>query len=99
MSSPKRFEWVKMNLDTGAAESTFPLNSGPDGLCRSLTGRLTAAHKVLCSAGEIACKGRQDSYLGSDGGFMIPVNRKIGHAVRMYFERLVNWHGTSSRKI
>ena len=26
MSSPKRFEWVKMNLDTGAA-----MNFGPDG--------------------------------------------------------------------
>ena len=30
-SSPKRFEWVKMNLDTGAAVNTFPLNFGPDG--------------------------------------------------------------------
>ena len=25
-SRPKRFEWVKMNLDTGAAVNTFPLN-------------------------------------------------------------------------
>ena len=25
-SSPKRFEWVKMNLDTGAAVNTIPLN-------------------------------------------------------------------------
>ena len=24
ISSPKRFEWVKMNLDTGAAANTFP---------------------------------------------------------------------------
>ena len=31
MSSPKRFERVKMNLDTGAAVNTFPLNFGPDG--------------------------------------------------------------------
>ena len=31
MSSPKRFEWVKMNLDTGAALNTFPLNFGPSG--------------------------------------------------------------------
>ena len=31
MSSPKRFECVKMNLDTGAAVNTFPLNFGPDG--------------------------------------------------------------------
>ena len=30
-SSPKRFEWVKMNLDTGAALNTFPLNFGPEG--------------------------------------------------------------------
>ena len=30
-SSPKRFEWVKTNLDTGAAVNTFPLNFGPEG--------------------------------------------------------------------
>ena len=30
-SRPKRFEWVKMNLDTGAAVNTFPLNCGPEG--------------------------------------------------------------------
>ena len=30
-SSPKRFEWVKMNLGTGAAVNTFPLNFGPEG--------------------------------------------------------------------
>ena len=29
--SPKRFGWVTMNLDTGAAVNTFPLNFGPDG--------------------------------------------------------------------
>ena len=29
-SSPKRFEWMKMNLDTGAAVNTFPLNFGPE---------------------------------------------------------------------
>ena len=31
MSSPKRFDWVKMNLDTGAASNTCPLNFGSDG--------------------------------------------------------------------
>ena len=31
MSSPKRFERVKMNLDTEAAVNTFPSNFGPDG--------------------------------------------------------------------
>ena len=29
-SSPKRFKWVKMNLDTGAPVNTFPLNIGPE---------------------------------------------------------------------
>ena len=45
-----------------------------NGLCRSLNGRLTGVHKVLCSAGEIGCKGRQGFFLGSDGGFVIPVH-------------------------
>ena len=31
MSSPMRFDWVKMNVGTGAAVNTFPLNLGPDG--------------------------------------------------------------------
>ena len=30
-SSPKRFEWVRVNLDTGAAVNTFLLKSGPEG--------------------------------------------------------------------
>ena len=30
-SGPKRFECVRMNLDTGAALNTFPLNFGPEG--------------------------------------------------------------------
>ena len=57
-----------------------------NGLCRSLNGRLTGVHKLLCSAGEIACKGRQDFYLGSDSGFMIPVHSNSGHETRMHFE-------------
>ena len=120
MSSPKRFEWVKMNLDTGAAVNTFPLNFGPDGagdgrfyrtasgkwvsdggarqfqgydekgLLQSLNGRLTVVHKVLCSAAEIARKGRQYFYLGHDGGYMIPIHSKIGQGVRNHFEKLVS---------
>ena len=31
MNSLKRFEWEKMNLDTGAAVNAFPLNFGQDG--------------------------------------------------------------------
>ena len=30
-SSPKGFEWVKMNLNMGAAVNTFPLNVGREG--------------------------------------------------------------------
>ena len=44
-----------------------------NGLLRSLKGRITGAHQVLCSVAEIACKRRQDFYLGHDGGYMIPI--------------------------
>ena len=106
--SPKRFEWVKMNLDTGTAVNTFPVNFSPEGkgdggfydwipdgeawqiqgydangLLRSLNGRLTGVHKVLCSAAEIACKGRKVFYLGRDGGYMIPIHSKIGLGMRI----------------
>ena len=64
-----------------------------NGLLRSLNGRLTDAHKVLCSAAEIACKGRQDFYLGHDGGYMILIHSKIGQGMRIHFEKLVNWFG------
>ena len=47
-----------------------------NGSRRSLNGRLTGAHKVLCSCGDISCKGRQDFCLGSDGGFVIPVQQQ-----------------------
>ena len=115
MSSPKRFEWVKMSLDTRAAVDTYPLNFGPEGagdgrfyrtasgelipdggawqfqgddengLLRSLNGRLTGVHKVSCSAAEVACKGRQDFYLGHDGGCMIPIPSKSGQGKRTHF--------------
>ena len=108
LTGPQLFDWVKMNLGTGAAVNTFPLNFGPertrdgrfyptasgewilDGrlwqfqgyyenrLIRFVNGRLTGAHKVLCSAAEIACKGRQDFHFGHDGGYMIPIHSKIG---------------------
>ena len=64
-----------------------------NGLLRSLNGRLIGLHKVLCSAAEIACKGRQDFYFGHDGGCMIPTHSKIGQGMRIHFEKLVNWHG------
>ena len=41
--SPKRFDWMRMNLDTGAAVNTYPPDSGPDGpgdgrFCRRASG-------------------------------------------------------------
>ena len=65
---------------------------GENGLLRSLNGRLTGVHKVLCSAAEIARKGRQDLHLGHDGGYMVPIHSQIGQGVRIHFEKLLNWH-------
>ena len=62
-------------------------------MLRSLNGRLTGVHKVLCCAAEIACKGRQDFHFGHDGGYMIPIHSKIGQGMRTYSDKLVNWHG------
>ena len=62
-------------------------------MLRSLSGRLTGAHRVLCRAAEIACKGQQDFYLGHDGDYMIPIPSKIGQGMRINFEKLVNWYG------
>ena len=117
-SSPKRFDWVKMNLDTGAAVNTIPLNFGPEGagdgrfhrtasgewilddgawqfqgydengVLRSLSGRLTGVHKVSCRVGEIACRGRQDFYLGHGAGYMIPIQNKIGQGMRSHCEKI-----------
>ena len=50
-----------------------------NGLLRSLNGKLTGAHKVSCSAAEIACKS--------------PTHSKIGQGMRIHVEKLVNWHG------
>ena len=113
-SGPKRFEWRKMILDTGAAVNTFQLNFGPEGagdgrfyrtssgewipdggawqsqgynengLLRSLNGRLTEVHQVLCSDAEIVCKGQQDFYLGHDGGYVIPIHSKIDQGMRTH---------------
>ena len=114
---------MKMNLDTGAAVNTSPVNVGPDGagdrrffrtarggwildggpwqfkgndengLLRSLNGRLTWVHKVFFSDAEAACVGRQDFYLGHDGGYIIPIYSKIGQAMRNHFEKLVSQYG------
>ena len=70
-------------LDGGAWQ--FQCNY-ENGWCRSLNGRPTGVHQILCSAGEIVCK-------GYDGGFMIPVHITMGQEMRTHFERLVNWNG------
>ena len=59
------------------------------------TMKTVSLHKVLCSAAEIACKGRQDFYFGHDGGYTIPIHSKIGQGMRTHFEKLVTWHGKS----
>ena len=64
-----------------------------NGLLGSLNGRLTGVHKVFCSAAEIACKGRQDFYLGHDGGYMIPIHSNIVQVMRIHFVNLLNWNG------
>ena len=38
-------------------------------------------------------KGRQDFYLGHDGGYMIPIYSKIVQEMRNHFEELVKWYG------
>ena len=65
-------EWT---LDGGAWQCQ---GYDENGLLMSLNGRLIGVHKVLCSAAEIACKGRQDFYLGHDGGYMKNPFWKIG---------------------
>ena len=74
-----------------------------NGLPRSLNGRLTDAHEVLCStasasapasgAAGIAYKEQQDFYMGHIGGYMIPTHSKIGQGMRIHFEKLLNEHG------
>ena len=107
MSSPKRFEWVNMNLDTRDGRfyrtasgecilegRAWQLQSDDEnGWRRSLHGRLTGEHQVLCSVGGFACKRHQDFYLRSDGGFLKPAQRKNGQEERTHFERWVNWCG------
>ena len=97
-----------MNLDTGAAVNTVPLNFGPDGagdgrFCRTASGEWILDggawqlqgydENGLLRCAEFACKGRQDFYLGHDGAYMIHIDSKIGQGVRNHFEKLVNWHG------
>ena len=66
--------------------SAFLMVEHENGLCRSLTGRLTGLHKVLCSAGELVCKRHQDFFVGSDGGVAIPVHSKIGKDMKRNFD-------------
>ena len=49
--------------------------------------------KVLSSAAEIPCRGRQDFHFGHDGGYLIPIQSKIGQGMRIHIGKLVNWYG------
>ena len=76
----------------------FDENGSP----RSLNGRLTDAHEVLCStasasapaptsgAAGIARKEQQDFYVGHNGGYIIPTHSEIGQGMRIHFEILLN---------
>ena len=61
-SSPKRFEWVKMNLGTGGAVNTFPLNFGPEG---AVDGRFyrTASGEWIPDGGAWQIQGYDESGL------------------------------------
>ena len=48
---PKRFEWVKMNLDTGTAVNTFPLNFGPEGAGDGRFYRTASGDLILMELG------------------------------------------------
>ena len=74
-------------VELGNSKDTTKTN-----LLRSLNGRLTGIHNVLRSAAEIACKGRQDFYLGHDGGHMTPIHHTIGQGMRMHFDKMVSWY-------
>ena len=50
-SSPGRFEWVKMELDTGAAANTCPLNFGPDGAGDRIFHRTAGGERILAGGG------------------------------------------------
>ena len=109
-----------MNLDTGAAVNTFPLNFGPEGarvgrFYRTASGQWILdggawqfqrydekriaqisewkTTKVLCSAAEIACKGRQMT----TSDMMIPIHSKSGQGLRIHFEKLMNWYGKNEQ--
>ena len=41
-------------------------------------------------------KGRQDFYLGHDGGDLIPTHSKIGQGMGIHFEILVNGYGNNA---
>ena len=57
-SSPKRFGWVKMNLDTRAAVRRCPLNCGPDG------ARDGSFHRT--ASGECILEGGARQFQGDD---------------------------------
>ena len=113
-----------MNVDSGAAISTFPKDYGPtqegngrvyktasgeciadhgpnmfygydeSGRFRSISGRLADVHKVLCSAGAMTTRGRQDIYLAEYGGWIIPRDSSIGWHLRSHLDKLIRRHGT-----
>ena len=106
ISSPKRFEWVKLNVDTGAAAKTFPLNFGQmdqemeDSIEQPvvsvfLTVEL-ASFKVAMKTVCVDLR-TEDSLVHTKCCAVLVKSRakdvKIGQEMRMHFERLVRWYG------
>ena len=76
-------EWV---LDGGAWQFR---GYDENDLHRFMNGRLIGVHKVLCSAAETVRKGRQDFYLGHDGGILIQIWSRNENS----FREIGSWYG------
>ena len=93
-----------MNLDTGAAVNTFPLNFGPE---EAGDGRFyrTASGEWILDGGAWQFQGYDENviaqisemenskegqsfYLGHDAGYIIPIHSKIDQGMRIHFERM-----------
>ena len=78
--------WVKMNLDTGAAGNTFPLNFGPDGAGDGRFYR-TASGEWIPDSGAW-------QFQGYDGNILLrSLNGRLTDVMRTQLEKLMNWHG------
>ena len=64
-----------------------------NGLCRSLTEDSRMYTKFFAQCGRNRLQRTSRFYLGSDGGFVLPMHSKIGQEILVHFERLVSRYG------